>query len=247
MAHIRCSFRAGKIESQVKSTWSLGLEGLARGNGWRGGLLMLALIMWVRGLLAPALIVLAAAGLWSMVALAVRNWTELCSRNRALLLIRRERWEEALEHAGLLRAGSELWWQFLGFLLQRGSWDTAQQWLEELKAGEERDYLLAVTLLGQEKPLDALRLCPARPKGQWQTIKAQVFFQQGEWKKVLAALRSAPVSNEQPEHAWLRGASYYYLEQYKPAAKLLRQVVEQAGADYGDAALLLDGALTRVK
>lgn len=247
MAHIRSSFRAGKVDVQVKSGWSLGLEGLARGNVWRGILLTLAIVMWVRGLLAPGLIMLAVAGIWSFVAMAARNWTELCSRNRVLLLIKRGRWEEALELAGPLRAGSKLWWQFLGYLMQKGSLDMAQQWLEALKAGEERDYLLAVTLLGQEKPTDALRLCPSRPQGQWQTIKAEGFFQQREWKKVLAALRSAPVGSEQPEHAWLRGTSYFYLEQYKPAVKLLRQAVEQGGADYGDAALLLDRALTRAK
>ena len=247
MAHIRCSFRAGKVDVQLKSQWSLGLEGLARGNGWRGIVLTLAIVMWVRGLLAPGIILMAAAGIWSFVAMAARNWTELCSRNRVLLLINRGRWEDALELAGPLRAGSKLWGQFLGFLMQKGSWGMAQQWLEELKAGEERDYLLAVTLLGQDKPAQALRLCPSRPQGQWQTLKAEGYFQQGEWKKVLAALRSAPAGSEQPEHAWLRGASYFYLEQYKLAVKLLRQVAEQGDADYGDASLLLDRALTRVK
>jgi len=246
VAYILCSFRAGKIEAQAKKPRFPGLEGLYMGNGWRGILLTAAVILYVRDLVIPGVIVLVAAGLWSLIDMAVRNWRELYARHNTLRLLRQGRWEQALEVAGPLGAGSKLWWQFLGIFLQSGSWDKARQWLEEHEAGEERDFLLAAVLLGQEKPADALRLCPPRPQGPWQTLKAEALFQQGEWKKLLAVLRSS-TRGDKLEHDWLRGASYYYLKQYKPAAKLLHQVVERGGADYGNAAQLLDRALARVK
>lgn len=246
MAYIRCSFRAGKIEAQVIKPRFPGLEGLYMGSSWRGIMLTAAIILIVRGLYIPGAIVLATAGLWSLIAMASRNWQELYARHQALALLGRGRWEEALAAAEPLEAGSKLWWQFLGLFCQMSSWDMARQWLEELEGGEERNFLLASALLGQEKPAEALQFCPPRPQGRWQTLKAEALFQQGDWRKLLAVLQS-PAGSDKLEHAWLRGASYYHLKQYKPAVKLLQQVVEQGGADYGDAALLLDRALARIK
>lgn len=246
MTYIRCSFRAGEIEAKAKKTRFPGLEGLYVGSSWRGIMLTAAIIMFVRGLLLPGAVVLAAAALWSLIAMAARNWQELYARNQALALLGRGCWEEALAVADPLEAGSKLWWQFLGIFFQKGSWDRAREWLQELEAGEERDFLLAAALLGLEKPTEALELCPPRPQGRWQTLKAEALFQQGEWKKLLGVLRYS-AGRDKLEHAWLKGASYYYLKQYKPAVKLLQLVVEQGGADYGNAALLLDRALARVK
>jgi hypothetical protein len=179
--------------------------------------------------------------------MAIKNWCQLYKRAKATGSLKRGKWEEALHYAGPLAPGSKFWWQFVGVFFAGSHWELARQWLEELGPGEERDFLLAVALLGQREPKAALHYCPSRPQGTWRTVAAEAYFQQRDWKMVLTGLRSPGNGKNKLEHAWLRGASYYYLKEYKPAIRLLRQVVDQGGSDYGKANQLLERALARLK
>lgn len=246
MASIRCRFRGGDVEAEVKRLPFSMLDGLTQGNSWRGALLLVGIILLMRGMFTPGIMVLATVGAWSFIHMAIRNWHQLYRRAKARGFLKRGQWEEALNCSGPLIPGSKLWWQFVGAFFARTLWDLALQWLEKLEPGEERDYLLAVALLGQREPKAALQYCPPRPQGKWQTVAAEAYFQQGEWKMVVAGLRIPGGGENKLEHAWLRGASYYYLKEFKPAVKLLRQVVNLGGGDYGNANHLLERALARL-
>lgn len=245
MAAIRCRFRGGSVEAEIKSMPFSGLEGLPAGNSWRGLGMLLGIVLLLRGLFAPGVLVLVAVGLWSFVHMAAKNWRKVYRRVKALRLLKKGQWEEALHLAEPI-AGSKLWWQFVGAFFAGGHWDLARQWLEELEPEEERNYLLAVALLAQRQPEAALEWCPSRPKGRWQTLAAEAYFQQGKWERVVTGLRTGGGGEEKTEYTWLRGASYYHLKEYKPAVRLLRQVVDLGGRDYGNAGHLLEQALVRL-
>lgn len=247
MVSIRCSFRGGEVEAKTNRFSMLGQEGLAKGNSWRGALLLLGIVMLFLGQFIPGAIVLVSVGLWSFISMAIKNWQQLYRRAQASGLLKRGKWEEALHRAGPLAPGSKFWWQFVGVFFARSYWDLARKWLEELGPGEERDYFLAIALLGQREPKAALHYCPPRPRGKWQTVTAEAYFQQGKWKTVLEGLRSPGDGKDKLEHAWLRGVSYYYLKEYKAAVKLLGRVVDLGGKDYGNANQLFESALARLK
>ncbi|HOC06098.1 MAG TPA: hypothetical protein PKN71_02140 [Bacillota bacterium] len=246
MAAIRCSFRGGEVKTELKRIPFSELEGLKAGNSWRGAAVLLGIILLALGLSAPGLLVLASVGLWSFVHMASKNWRKIYRRAKALRVLKRGQWEEALRWVEPVTAGSKLWWQFVGAYFAGGHWDLARQWLEELEPDEERNFLLAVTYLAVKRPGAALEFCPPRPQGRWQTVAAEAYFQQGEWARVATGLRAAGSGDEKIEHAWLRGASYYYLKEYKSAVKLLRQVVQLGGKDYGNAGRLLEQALAHL-
>jgi tetratricopeptide (TPR) repeat protein len=242
VAAIRCSFRGGEVITELKRIPFSGLEGLKAGNSWRGAAVLLGIILLVQGFFSPGILILAAVGLWSFVHMAGKYWRIIYRRAKAQRLLKRGQWEEALPWAEPVTAGSNSWWQFVGAYCAAGHWDLARRWLEELEPGEERDFLLAVTYLALKQPGAALEYCPPRPQGRWQTVAAEASFQQGEWARVVTGLRAAGSGDEKIEHAWLRGASYYFLKEYKSAVKLLRQVVRLGGNDYGNAGQLLEQA-----
>ena len=191
---------------------------LPLGNGWRGwcssGLgLLLYLENWELSLLTLALAVF-----WSLLAGIIIKWRRILVRQRVLLLLRRGMVSEALALWGEPEPGSLVWWRHLIALFKAGDWREATRRLEAVEAGKERDYLLAAAYLGQNLPVRALALCPPKPQGKWRLLKAQAYFQLGEWKKVLGVLRGGGRldENQALEWAWLKGASYYFLEQYKP-------------------------------
>lgn len=245
MANIRCSFRAGKIETKVKLSRRPGLIDLAKGNNWRGALLVAAVVGVCQGFQAPGLLLLAVAVLWSLIEMALRNWRTLYRRTEALALLQRDP-ERALALVDPL-PGSHVWWQCIAFFFSSGAWEKAGEWLEQLQPSPRRDYLLAVALFSQGHSPQVLGLCPPQPKGDWLLLKAETHYQLGEWNKVLGMLR-APAGKDKLEHLWLKGASHYQLKQYKPAIRLLRQVVKAADAKYSDAPKFLalaEGQLSR--
>ena len=245
MGHIRCSFRGGVIEAKAKTSTLPDLKGMRVGNTWRGILIWLSVLLFIRGYHVPGGITLTVAGLWSMTAMIRGNGRELYKRNRAMALLRKGSLEEALAIIEQPEPGSKLWWQLLGRYFYEESWVKAGQLLNQLK-GEERDFLLAVALLGQGKAANALGLCPPRPRGSWKTLKAEVYFQQEEWKKLLGMVAYGE-GKDKLEHIWLRGVSHYHLKQYKSAIRLLRRVVSKGGPDYGGAALLIERILSQIR
>jgi len=250
MARIRCSFKAGKIISEGAT--SMGFKGELRllGNGWRGLLIIAAAILWVYGLRDLGLIVMGIACIWSLVESIFRRWRRVCLRQKVLLVLGQGKIDEALEIAGEPEPYSGVWWRMLLLLFQQNRWDEAARWIDETDLGKERDYLLAVVRLGQGRPDLAFDLCPSKPQGEWLILKVQALFKMQEWHKVLGLLRGSSLrsnSVERLEQYWLKGGCYYFLGQFKPAVKLLRQVVEQGGEEYSPALPWLQQAIAKLK
>lgn len=217
------------------------------GNGWRGGMLLTAIVLLYLELWELGLVALALALLWCLVVGIVKNWRRIVAEQRVFLLLRQGKVDHALAMSGEPEPQSLIWWRHLSSLCRAGQWSEATRRLEVVEGGAEREYLLAVAYLGQDMPTKALALCPPRSQGKWQLIKAQAYFQLQEWKKVLSTLRGGGLPGEDLECNWLKGGSYYFLEQYKPAVKLLRIVSEQRQEEYASADLWLQNALTRLE
>ena len=249
MAGIRCSFKAGNIITEDSTKIGIWGEMRLLGNGWRGLLVVTGAVLWIYGLWELGLVLLALSILWSLVEMFFKRWKQIYRRQKVLQALRLGRIEEALELGPEPEPGTQIWWRLLSILFKQNQWNQAAQWLEQLKAGNERDYLLAIARLGQNRPVEALELCPPRAEGPWRTLKAEALFKAEEWRKVLGQLRGSTFRSSKTdglEYAWLKGGSYYYLEQYKPAVKLLRQVVEQGGDEYAGAANWLRIAITKL-
>jgi tetratricopeptide (TPR) repeat protein len=250
MARIRCSFKAGNIIA--KGAPKVGIRGELRllGNGWRGLLVVAGAVLWIYGLWELGVLLLGHAFIWSFVENIFRRWKHICARQKVLLALRQGRIEDTMELGGEPEQGTQIWWRLLFLLFTQHRWDQAAQWLEQVEKGKERDYLLAIARLGQNRPADALKLCPPRAEGEWRTLKTEALFKAGEWQKVVGQLRGSSLRGknkaEALENAWLKGGSYYHLGQYKPAVKLLRQVVEQGGGDYPEAQDWLRTAITKL-
>lgn len=246
MAYIRCKFVGGKVAVELGSSCRLGLKGAVSGNVWRGIILVISAILVALGYRNPALILFFGSMLWSMVSVTRRNWRKLFIDRQVLKLLACRRLAEAQLVAGELATGSKLWWRFLAAYFTTAQWEAAAKLLKGHKAGNQRDYLLAIALLGLAKPEEAVKMCPPKPMENWRLLKAEIYFQQNDWQKVLGVLRVYPGKNNL-EITWLKGVSYYHLGQYKLARRLLRQVVKQVGPDYGEAAEILKGAQARIK
>lgn len=242
MAYIRCEFRGGEILVPEQGRLFLEFGGLEEGSCLRGALLLTAALLLVRSYWLPAAVLFAAATLWSVLAMAIKNWRQVRGRCRARNLLRRG--EDAEEVRQYIRVGGRLWRWRLGLLCRKKCWKAVGEELEALPDGEEKKFLLAVALLGQGQARQALALCPPRPEEEWLTLKAEILFQLEEWNKLLRMLGPAG-GKDKLERTWLKGVSYYRMKQYKPAARLLSLVVRQGGPEYGDAALLLERALAR--
>jgi len=249
VANIYCSFKAGKIHVEesrrISQPRRLGLLG----NGWRGTLIMTGALLCIYGLWELGLIAMALAVIWSVIEILIKKGKTIFTRQKVLQYLRQGKEEDALALVGEPEPLSLIWWQYLVMLFKQGRWAEACSSLQGLEAGKERDYLLALTYLGQNQPEAALGLCPPRPEGHWQMVRVQALFQMGEWQKVLGVLRrkSGKVGAvERREMAWLKGGSYYHMEQYKPAVKLLREVVEYDDPDYSIAENWLDQALAKL-
>lgn len=248
VANIHCSFRGGKIH--VSETRRIAGQRKLRllGSGWRGVVFMAAATLLYLELWELGLLILAGALLWSLVAGAIKKWRRILTQQRVLLLLRQGRVDLALTMSGEPEPLSLIWWQHLYSLFREGEWSKATRYLETIEGEKERDYLLALAYLGQNMPTRALALCPPRPQEKWQLLKAQAHFQLHEWKKVLSTLRGGKLDAAQVvECNWLKGGSYYYLGQYKPAVKLLRQVLEQQQEAYAEAEVWLQIALTKLE
>lgn len=249
MANLVCSFKAGKIYVDEPRRISARRGLRIQGDGWRGLLLIGALVLFYFELWELSLLVFALALLWSLVVAIVKKWRRILAEQRTLLLLRQGMVSEALALAGEPEQGSLLWWRHLIALCKAGDWQEAARRLEPVEAGKERDYLLAMAYLGQNMPAKALALCPPKPQGEWRLLKAQAYFQLQEWKKVLGVLRGGGRQDgpQALEWAWLKGASYYFLEQYKPAVKLLGQVAAQQQEEYAQAEVWLRDAIAKLE
>lgn len=242
MAGIHSEFRGGEIQILPDKSFLPELGGLEDGSPLRGVLLLVAVFLLIRNYWLPAGILFAVAALWSILAMALKNWRRVRGRCRAQILLGRgEDSEEAGEH---LRPGGRLWRRRLGLLFQQNRWEEVGGELAILPDGEGKDYLLALAFLGQGRAREALSLCPSRTSEKWLTLKAEALFRLEEWNKLLRMLRSGG-GKDKLERTWLKAMGYYRLKQYKPAARLLALVVRQGGPEYGEAALLLDRALAR--
>lgn len=249
MTHLPISFRAGKIVASSVKTKAWPDQPLL-GNFWRGFLIVSGMILLLKGLWTLAAIVFSAALVWSLIENALRNWQAIYLRQKTLRCLDLGRGEEALALCSTPNPGTRIWWRFLELFFSLQRWQLASEWLEKLEAGKERDFLLAVTKLGLNRPAEALSLCPARPDGAWLILKAEALFQLQEWNKVLGFMRGSAGRGRGPEQleiAWLKGGSYFFLSQYKPAVKLLRQVAEQGGDEYKSAGDWLLQALAKIE
>lgn len=247
MANLDCGFKAGKIYVNEPRRLSLPRK-LPLGNGWRGLVLIGAGVLLYLENWELSLLTFALAVFWSLLAGIIIKWRRILVRQRVLLLLRRGMVSEALALWGEPEPGSLVWWRHLIALFKAGDWREATRRLEAVEAGKERDYLLAAAYLGQNLPVRALALCPPKPQGKWRLLKAQAYFQLGEWKKVLGVLRGGGRldENQALEWAWLKGASYYFLEQYKPAVKLLGQVAAQKQEAYARSEAWLRDAIAKL-
>lgn len=248
---IICFFKAGKIYVQEPRRFSVPIKVRVLGNGWRGLLLVGGAILWVYGLRELGLIALSLAVLWSLVAGITKKWRRIFKHQRVLLLLRRGQVQQALALSGEMEPGSLIWWRYLHLLFREQRWSEAVGVLTGTEAGLVKDcgYFLAVAHLGGHKPNQALALCPLRPEGQWRILKAEALFQLQEWQKVLNVLRGRERSGKSRdlEHTWLKGGSYYYLKQYKPALKLFRRLAESGDEAYRHVELWLKDALTKLE
>lgn len=249
MAHVQFAFKAGTIEvhhlSKKRNRASLRLLG----NGWRGILVLSTAMMWIYGLWELGAILLGFALIWSVIETALKRSKEMVVRQQVLRALREGDTELALMLCGKPEPNTALWWRLLGLHLKQGRWKEAETWLEELEAGEEKKYLLAIIKLGQLRGKEALALCPARVDGKWRIVKAEALFIEQQWQQVLNLLRGRSTKErgwERIEHAWLKGGSYFFLGQYKPAIRLLKQVVDQTGDDYGPALDWLQRAMAKL-
>lgn len=245
---MRITFRAGKVITE--STGKLrGKRKLNLGNGWRGVLVITGVVLLARGLGMLGAIILGLAALWSIIENALRHWRTIYIRQRALTYLKRGLIQEALDLTGTPEPSSELWWCLLAELFKQLRWQEAAAKLEEIPQSEQRAYLMAITKLGQNQPREALSLCPPSSDGRWKTLRAEAYFQMKEWQKVLGVLRgkeSSAARAEQMEHAWLKGGSYFFLNQLKPAIKLLRTVADKGGEGFESAEEWLREAAAKV-
>lgn len=249
MAKLQCSFRGGKIVPMFQESWSWPVQAPLLGNGWRGLSVVIGVVLLVYGLWPLGVIFLGLAVLWGVVVLAVGNWRQVYRGQRAVLVLDRDV-EEALSIGGEPHPNTGFYWRLLKHLFQQQRWEDVLARLTVLEEGEDREYLEAVASLGLEQPEIVLASCPPRPQGKWRMLKAQALFQAQRWQDVLITLRgrSHRLSPEEfLETNWLKGGSYYNLGQYKPAARILQQVVDQGGEGYPLAQAWLQEAQQKVK
>jgi tetratricopeptide (TPR) repeat protein len=249
MAHIRCSFKGGKIDP-IRLSGGVKGEYSFLGSGWRGVLIVFAAILCLYGLWELGLIAFGLACIWSLGENILKKWRQVYTGQRVLHALSKGKVDEALSIGGEPGPDTVLWWNLLFALFQQQRWQEAVQWLDDLGEGEKRDYLLGVAKLGLNRPEETLRLAPPKSEGAWRMLKAQALFQMQEWQKVLSLLRGSSLTGrgaDYLEQIWLKGGSYFFLGEHKSAAHLLRQVVERGGEDYFLAQTWLQEAQEKLK
>jgi len=215
------------------------------GNPWRGLMVLPGLVLVCYGYTLPGLAITALALPWSVLALVREQWGDIISAKRAETLTKTGMYLDAY-NLYLDNPQEAPWLWLAGKAMEGGAWELALKALDQWPGAQEQiQRYQALCQLELGFPAKALQTLPSQQGRDVWLIRAQCYYRQQDWKKLLAlGKRGLKDEEDKNEHSWLRVQGYLHTGELRSARHLLRQLVEKSG-NYGLAAEMLKELLEK--